>query len=95
MDRARHHMQGFVVLWLGQFFSLFGSGLTDFALGVWVCQQTKSTTQFALMLVCVILPRVLIAPLAGPLVDRWNRRWTMILSDFSVGDALASGSTGI
>ena len=39
----------FVVLLIGQFASLLGSGLTGFALGVWVFQRTGSVTDFAVM----------------------------------------------
>jgi DHA3 family macrolide efflux protein-like MFS transporter len=60
---------------------MVGSDMTEFALGVWVYQQTGSVTQFALISLFIYLPKILISPLAGALVDRWDRRWCMILSD--------------
>ena len=75
----------FAVVWLGQFVSLLGSGLTSFAIGVWVFEHTASITQFSLMGLCAVLPRVVLSPLAGTLVDRWDRRWAMILSDVGAG----------
>jgi MFS family permease len=78
---AANQMKVFVITWLGQSVSLIGSGLTGFALGVWVFQQTGSATQFALIGLCALLPRVILAPFAGALVDRWDRRWVMIISD--------------
>lgn len=74
-------MRVFIFICLGQLVSLIGSGLTGFALGVWVYQRTSSVTQFALISVSVTLPFIVISPLAGALVDRWNRRWVMIISD--------------
>jgi len=71
----------FSVVWLGQLVSLVGSGVTSFALSIWVYQRTGSATQFALIAFCGVLPTVILSPLAGALVDRWNHRWTMILSD--------------
>ena len=71
----------FAAVWFGQVVSLVGSGLTEFALAVWVFQQSGSTTRFGLLTVCAFLPSTLIAPFAGTLVDRWDRRWVMILSD--------------
>jgi DHA3 family macrolide efflux protein-like MFS transporter len=71
----------FAILWVGQAISLFGSSLTNFALGVWVYQNTGSTTKFALVAVCMVLPSVCVAPIAGALVDRWDRRWSMLLGD--------------
>lgn len=75
----------FLIVWLGQLVSLIGSGLTGFALGVWVYQRTGSVTQFALITFCAVVPGVLLSPLAGALVDRWNHRWTMIFSDTGAG----------
>ncbi len=71
----------FILIWFGQLVSLLGSGLTGFALGVWVYQRTGSVTQFALISLFATLPIILISPLAGALVDRWSRRWVMIISD--------------
>lgn len=85
------HSQGmktFLVIWAGQTVSLLGSGLTAFALGVWVYQQTGSVTRFALISFFAALPALLASPFAGALVDRWDRRRTLILSD--AGAAVSS-----
>ncbi len=74
-------MKAFLTVWIGQVVSLLGTGLTGFALGVWVYQRTGSVTQFALILFFGSLPGLVLAPLAGALVDRWNRRTTLIASD--------------
>jgi len=74
-------MRVFIFVWFGQLISLTGSRLTTFVLGIWVYQRTGSATQFALISLFMMLPGMLISPLAGALVDRWNRRWTMIFSD--------------
>ncbi len=74
-------LQVFTFVWFGQLISLVGSGLTRFTLGIWVYQRTGSVTQLALTFLCTQLPLIVTSPLAGALVDRWNRRWTMILSD--------------
>ncbi len=78
-------LQVFILIWFGQLVSLIGSGLTSFALGVWVYQSTGSVTQFALISLSTTLPLIAISPLAGALIDRWNRRWVMILSDSGAG----------
>jgi DHA3 family macrolide efflux protein-like MFS transporter len=75
----------FSIIWLGRLVSFLGSSLTGFALGIWVYQRTGSATQFGLIAFCGALPSTLFSPLAGALVDRWNHRWTMILSDIGVG----------
>jgi len=78
-------MHVFIIIWLGQLVSLVGSGLTSFALGLWVYQHTDSVTQFAFIGLFTVLPSVVLSPLAGALVDRWDRRWVMILSDAGAG----------
>jgi DHA3 family macrolide efflux protein-like MFS transporter len=78
-------MKIFILIWFGQLISLIGSTLTSFALGVRVYQNTGSVTEFALITLCATLPLVVVSPIAGTLVDRWSRRWTMILSDFGSG----------
>lgn len=58
----KERMPTFLLVWLGQIVSMFGSSLTEFALGVWVYQTTGSITQFALISVCIHLPNLLISP---------------------------------
>ena len=74
-------MPAFLTIWAGQAVSLLGSSLTSFALGVWVYQRTGSVTRFALIAFFASLPGLLLSPVAGALVDRWDRRRTLILSD--------------
>ncbi len=86
-------MKVFFVIWLGQLVSLVGSGLTGFALGLWVYQRSGSVTQFAFIALFIVLPNILLSPVAGVLVDRWDRRRTMILSD--AGAALSTLAVAI
>jgi len=83
----------FLLIWFGQLISLTGSGLTGFALGVWVFQHAGSVTQFALISLFTTLPGIVFSPFAGALVDRWDRRWAMILSD--AGAALSTLSIAL
>jgi MFS transporter, DHA3 family, macrolide efflux protein len=78
----------FVVIWFGQLISSFGSGLTSFGLGVYLYQATGSATLFALNSFFYVLPLGLVQLAAGALVDRWDRRRVLILSD--AGQALLS-----
>ena len=82
-------MQTFLIVWVGQVVSLLGTKLTEFALGFWILDQTYqdtgTITQFALTILFMYLPKVIISPLAGVLIDRWNRRFAMIMSDLGTG----------
>jgi DHA3 family macrolide efflux protein-like MFS transporter len=78
-------MRGFTVVWLGQFVSLLGTGMTGFALTIWAWQTTGSATALALVGLFQFAPTVLMSPIAGALVDRWNRKLVMMLSDLAAG----------
>jgi DHA3 family macrolide efflux protein-like MFS transporter len=66
---------------VGQAVSLLGSALVQFALVWWLTSETHSATVLATATLVAVLPNVFLAPVAGVLVDRWNRRLIMIASD--------------
>jgi len=68
-------------LFAGQAVSLFGSSLVQFALVWWLTQQTGSATVLATATLAATLPGIFLGPLAGVLVDRWNRRLVMLVAD--------------
>jgi len=74
-------MRSFFAVWTGQVFSLLGSELVQFALVWWLTTTTGSALVLALATMMAILPRVFVSPVAGALVDRWNRRAVMMLAD--------------
>ncbi|MBN1859250.1 MFS transporter [Candidatus Bipolaricaulota bacterium] len=78
-------MSGFTVVWIGQLVSMAGSGMTQFALMIWAWQITGHATALALVGFFGFLPRILLSPIAGALVDRWNRKLVMMLSDLAAG----------
>jgi hypothetical protein len=86
-------MAVFTLIWFGQLVSLIGSGLTSFALDVWVYQRTGSVTQFALIPLSAALPFIIISPIAGSFVDRWDRRLAMLLGDLGAG--LSTGAIAL
>ncbi|MHC5716285.1 MAG: MFS transporter, partial [Nostoc sp.] len=76
-------LRNFTLFWLGQSLSEIGNRLTGFGLGIWVYQNTHAVTQLSLVIFFTTLPGVLITPFAGGLVDRWNRKWTIIFSEIA------------
>jgi MFS transporter, DHA3 family, macrolide efflux protein len=81
-------LKDFFTIWAGQFFSMTGSFMTSFALGIWAWQETGSAQALALVGVFTYAPLIIVTPLVGVLVDRWNRKLVMMLSD--LGAVLAS-----
>ncbi|MFO7545906.1 MAG: MFS transporter [Trueperaceae bacterium] len=78
-------MRGFSVVWAGQVVSMLGSGMTQFAITIWAWQETGQATTLALVGFFTFGPSVLLSPIAGALVDRWNRKLVMALSDLGAG----------
>lgn len=70
----------FLLMWFGGTISALGSALTGFVIGVWAFQQTGSATLYSLIAVAGIVPALLVAPFAGALADRWDRRVMMVWS---------------
>ncbi|MBN2148663.1 MAG: MFS transporter, partial [Anaerolineales bacterium] len=73
-------MLGLTIVLLGQAVSILASSMTGFALSIWVFQQTSSATSLGIMQTAFILPYLLMIPLAGVMVDRYNRKLMMAVS---------------
>ncbi len=71
----------FFTIWSGQALSILGSQLVQFTLIWYLTVQTGSATVLATATLVGMLPNVVIGPFIGTLVDRWNRRRTMVLAD--------------
>lgn len=77
-------LKTFLVIFTGQAFSLLGSAAVNFALVWWLTAETGSATVLAYATIAVILPQALLGPIAGPFVDRWDRRLTIIGADLFI-----------
>jgi len=71
----------FFTIWSGQAISILGSQLVQFSLIWYLTVQTSSATVLATATLVGMLPNVVLGPFIGTLVDRWNRRRTMLLAD--------------
>jgi MFS transporter, DHA3 family, macrolide efflux protein len=71
----------FFTIWGGQALSILGSQLVQFALIWHLTVKTGSATVLATASLVGIMPGVILGPFIGTLVDRWNRRWIMLLAD--------------
>ncbi len=80
-------MRAFLIVWAGQVASLLGSSMTQFALTIWAYELTGSATALALVAFFSFAPMLVFGPVAGALVDRWNRKLVMMLSDLASGIA--------
>lgn len=78
-------MRAFTTIWGGQIFSLIGSAMSGFALTIWAWENQGTATALALVGFFNFAPMILFSPIAGALVDRWNRKLVMALSDLATG----------
>lgn len=74
-----------MLIWLGEFISGIGSGMTAFALSVYIYQTTGSVSLVSAIAVASFLPTILLSPLGGVLADRYDRRLLMIVGDLFSG----------
>jgi DHA3 family macrolide efflux protein-like MFS transporter len=80
-SRPEPLMRFFLVIWCGQTLSLVGSALVQFALIWWLTTTHNSARVLATAMMMEVVPRVLVSPFAGALVDRWPRRTVLIVAD--------------
>lgn len=78
--------KNFLRLWLAQLISQFGDRIDQLALiGLIAERSPGSAIGLAKLMAFTILPVFLVQPLAGVLVDRWDRRTTLFICDLIRG----------
>lgn len=75
-------LKPYLLLWSTQTFSALGSGMTAYALVLWLYRRTGSALQTALLSVCTYAPYVLAGIFGGAISDRWNKKRIMLTCDF-------------
>jgi len=88
LERVRRHPyvrlaldSSFSALWTGQLISLLGDRVHQVALAFLVLRATESPIAVGAVFLVATLPNLLFGPIAGTLVDRWDHREVMIVSD--------------
>jgi DHA3 family macrolide efflux protein-like MFS transporter len=89
LPESRHDrpLRPFFVLWTGQSLSLIGSQAVQFALIWWLTESSGSATILATATLLGLLPPVVLGPVIGTLIDRWNRKRVMLAADALVAAA--------
>src|SRR5688572_7749656 len=77
--------RNFALVWVAGLISLTGDWLLMVALPLVVYDLTGSTAATAAAAATRVLPNLLVGPVAGVFVDRWDRRRTMIASNLLLG----------
>jgi MFS transporter, DHA3 family, macrolide efflux protein len=71
----------FSALWMGQLISLFGDRVHQIAVVVLVAQATGSPVAVAGIFISATIPNLLLSPVAGTFVDRWDHHDVLVVSD--------------
>ena len=74
-------LKPYLLLWSTQALSALGSGMTSYALVLWLYLRNGSALETALLSVCSYAPYVIMSIFAGALSDRWNKKRTMLVCD--------------
>lgn len=74
----------FSVIWTGQFLSFLTSATVGYAAIFWLSLESRSASVLAIATIAALLPQAIIGPFAGTLIDRWNRKNVMIISDLFI-----------
>lgn len=81
MKNRIYKLKNFYIFWSTQELSQLGSAMTNFALTLWLYQQTGSALQTALLSICSYAPYVAMSIFAGTLSDKWDKKRTMLVCD--------------
>lgn len=75
------NLKTYIMLWSTQSISALGSGMTSYALVLWLYISSGSALKTALLSVCSYAPYVAMSIFAGALSDKWNKKKTMLICD--------------
>src|SRR5437879_3412621 len=78
---ATLRQRNFALLLSGALISQIGDWTLDIGLSIYVYILTGSALATSIALIVAFVPPLLFGSVAGVLVDRWDRRWTMIISN--------------
>jgi len=70
-----------ILLISGEFVSTFGTRIYNFAIAYYILQTTGSALAFSISLALGTIPRILISPFAGAIVDALDRKKIVIFMD--------------
>ena len=83
MKNKYKELKPYLMLWSTQSLSSLGSGMTGYALVLWLYLRTGSALKTALLSICSYAPYIIMSIFAGALSDRWNKKRTMLICDLT------------
>lgn len=74
----------FFTVWAGQGISIFTSAVLQMAMVWYLTERTKSALVLTMATLIGYLPQVVLGPFVGVLIDKYNRKYVMIISDICI-----------
>lgn len=74
--------KNFTILTVGTVISMFGSSVSNFAIGLLILDKTNSTFLYSFFFVAIMAPSMIVPLIAGPFIDRFSRRKLIYILDF-------------
>lgn len=81
LSATNHTFKNYLFFWGGQLVSLLGSSIIQFVIIWWIAEGTGSPVIVSVAFFLGSLPMVIIPPIIGVFIDRWNRKLTIIVTD--------------
>ena len=79
--KKQNSLKQYLLLWSTQSLSTLGSGMTSYALTLWLYEKTGSALSTAMLSICSYAPYVLMSIFAGAITDRLDKKKTMLACD--------------
>jgi DHA3 family macrolide efflux protein-like MFS transporter len=79
---SKYNFRGYLFFWSGQLFSLLGSSIIHFVIIWWLTVVTGDPVILSLANFFGMLPLIVLSPIAGVFIDKWNRKSIIIIADF-------------
>jgi DHA3 family macrolide efflux protein-like MFS transporter len=73
----------YLPFWSGQIVSTLGSSIVQFVIIWWITLQTQSGMYLSLAALVGLVPMIVLSPIVGVFVDRWNRKLLIAVADFA------------
>ncbi|MGG2080924.1 MFS transporter [Lysinibacillus pakistanensis] len=83
MDEAAKYKKATYHLWTftaSKLIAMLGTNVLSFGISLYILAMTGSATSFATNMICSVLPRALVAPIAGHVADNYPKKRTILLA---------------
>ncbi len=79
--------KNFFTIWIGQAISQLSSSVLQFAIVWYLTDQTGSAMVLSIAMMMGFLPQGILGPFIGVFIDRYSRKWIMVISDLFIAVA--------